>query len=110
IYRAPTRSLLLTWTSTRPVNSRSLNKLGGLRSMGANSTGADVTPSETTNVFVAPVVRGAPAATVYGPMAFNAATARFPGKAASNCPKPLGVGVRAVPELWGLPADRILSK
>src|ERR1700676_288813 len=110
MYRAPTRSLLVSCTSTRPVNSRSLKKEGGLRSIGANSIGAVVIPSDTTTVLAptpleSVVMCGLPAAIAYGPIALKAATAEFPGKAASNCVKPFAVGVNAEPEDAGLPAE-----
>src|SRR6266581_58761 len=123
MYREPSRSLLVTCRSTLPVNSRSLNSDGTLRVIGAKSIVAVVVPSVTTSEqtgpfpatnpagqgLVFPEIWGFPAFTAYGPMAFNAATARLPGNAAANWVRPFGVGVNVV-VVEGEPAERSRSK
>ncbi len=111
MYRAPIRSLLVIWTSTLPVNSRSLNSAGTLRVIGAKSMVAVLVPSETANfwILVESEIWGFPAFTAYGPIAFKAATAGLPGNAAANWVRPFGVGVR-VEDVEGEPAERCRSK
>src|SRR6266581_468548 len=109
MYREPSRSLLVICRSTLPVNSRSLNRAGTLRVIGAKSMVAVVAPSVTTVGVTLPEICGLPTFTEYGPMAFNAATARLPGNAAANWVRPFGVGVIVV-VVEGEPAERSRSK